>query len=279
VAALLRVHHGWTAALKGLPSGVGSSQDSDLWHGLSLLGFYVAPLALLGANFGYRSSVRKHVVVAALMGIALPLFGTLLLVGVAIAATYRAGFYRPSLSPNILLALWGGAADSAVPGPMLLAVITMFGAIRFGAMALADSLSVHALGRWLRWASFVPIVGVTVWASFNQYAPSLMTALAVSAGCLAVAGAVLTADAVIGKRPAEKMRKIDWVGVAALLAGFAVSLYMSHCVAWAPPDPWWHPWLLPSYGVAFLVCLCGRVWVLLWGGRAARKPPNEIMSS
>ena len=177
IAALLRVHQGWPAALKGFPSPVVSSPVSDVCQGLSLLTFYVAPLALLSANFGRRTTARKQVAITALMGIALPLFGTLLFVGVIVVATFHSQFYRPSLNPNIVMALWGDVADSALPGPMMLAAITMFGAVRFGARALADSISVRAVPSRLRWVVFPPITGAMVCVSLNPYAPSLSTAL------------------------------------------------------------------------------------------------------
>jgi hypothetical protein len=258
VAALIRVHQGWPAALKGFPSSA-SSPASDLWHGLSLLGFYVAPLALLAANFGCRSAARKQVGMTALMGIAVPLFGTLLFVGVIAIATFHSQCYRPSLNPNVAMALWGGDAGSAVAGPMMLAAITMFGAVRFGTRALAYAVPIRAPGSRLGWVLLVPIIGATVWASLNQDDPRISAVLEGLVGSLAVAGAVLTADVVIGKRLPQNVRKVDWVGVTALLAGLAAPFHMPHAMFNAAADSWWHPWLLPSYGAGFLVCLLGRV--------------------
>jgi hypothetical protein len=132
VAALLRVHQGWPAVLEMVPISSERSVVSDLWHGLSLLSFYVAPLAFLAADFGYRIPGRKQVVKTALMGISLPLAGTLLFVGVISVATLHSRFYTPSLNPNIAMALWGHGAGSSLPGVMMLATITMFSAVRFG---------------------------------------------------------------------------------------------------------------------------------------------------
>jgi hypothetical protein len=110
----------------------------------------------------------------------------------------------------------------------------------------------------MRWVVFPPIIGAIVWASLHHFTDSLSAAFEVLVGCLAVAGAVLTADAVIGRRPTEKAPKIDWVGVAALLIGLAAPMYMSYRMVEVADAWWWHPWLLPSYGAAFLVCLVGR---------------------
>jgi len=46
--------------------------------------------------------------------------------------------------------------------------------------------------------------------------------------------------------------------VIALLAGLATPLYVPGWIVGADDNQWWHAWLLPSYGVGFLVCLLGR---------------------
>jgi hypothetical protein len=250
VAALLRVHQGWPAALKPAPISV----VWDLWHGLSLLSFYVAPLALLAADGGYRSDGKKQIVRTALMGIALPLAGTLLFVGVINAATLHSRFYTPSLNPNVAMALWGRAARSSLPGVMMLATITIFGAVRFGARALAECVSIASYGTLVRWALLLFLVGAIALVSVQQDSQRLSAVLEVSATCLAVAGAVLSADVLTGRRRVERGQRIDWIGVIALLAGLATPLFMPLLIGWTP-ESWWHPWLLPSWGMGFLVCL------------------------
>ena len=124
VAASIRVRQGLPAALRGYPNASVHSELMDFWHGLSLLAFYVAPLAFLAANFGHRSHRRKSVAMIALVGIAAPLAGTLLSVGVINVALIAAGFYQPSLQPSVTMALWGHVARSALPGRTLVAAIT-----------------------------------------------------------------------------------------------------------------------------------------------------------
>jgi hypothetical protein len=136
IAAFLRVHKGFTIPEGFLVSGE-FSPVMKLWHGVSLMSFYVAPLALLAANYGHRSDGRKSIAKFALMGVALPLFGTLLFIEIVCV---------PSGLPNISTALFGGDAGSALPGPMMLAAMTTFGAVRFGARAFADSISIRPLG-------------------------------------------------------------------------------------------------------------------------------------
>jgi hypothetical protein len=54
------------------------------------------------------------------------------------------------------------------------------------------------------------------------------------------------------------VRRFDWIGVTALIAGLATPLYIPNWIVGADDNPWWHPWLLPSYAIGFLVCLLGR---------------------
>jgi hypothetical protein len=259
VAALLRVHEGWSATLNGFHLSDERSAILELWRGLSLLAFYVAPLAFLASGFGYRSHGRRPVVKIALMGIALPLFGVLFLIGVINVATCASPFYQPTLNPDVAMALWGKAARSAVPGGMMVAVITIFGAIRFGARALADSLAIPALWIRFRWAVLGCLIGPIVWLFLRHYYLDLSMVFDTSVRCLAIAGAVLTADFMTGSWQAGRVRKVDGIGLAAMLAGLATPLFVPHWAVGASADQWWHPWLLPSYAVGLLVCLCGRV--------------------
>jgi peptidoglycan/LPS O-acetylase OafA/YrhL len=140
---------------------------------------------------------------------------------------------------------------------MMFAAMTTFGAVRFGARAIADSISIRQLGNRPKWVLLGFAIAAIVWCSLHQDAPSLQTAFEISASCLAVAGAVITADFLTRRWRVERARRIDWVGALALLAGLAPPV----CVpGWrvGPNNTWWHPWLLPSYGVGFLVCPSGR---------------------
>jgi hypothetical protein len=82
------------------------------------------------------------------MGVALPLFVTLLLVGAIGAATHASPFYQPSLEPTVAMALWSRAAGSALPGRRMIAAITVFGVARFGLKALAEAAGIpYASGK------------------------------------------------------------------------------------------------------------------------------------
>ena len=248
VAALIRVHEGWPAVLDGFRISGERSWISEVWRGLSELTFYVAPLALLAANFGQRSPRRKQVAMTGLMGIALPLFGTLLIVDFIGAATHASRFYQPSLSPSVAMALWGHAAGSGLPGRMMVAAITIFGAVRFGVRALAETASIRTPATRRGWVLLGCFVGAIAWAAVHPDTPTFTTAFDFSARCLAVTGAVLTVDFMVGRQRVERLRRIDWVGSIALLAGLATPM----CVPHESME------LLPSYLVGFLVCLCGR---------------------
>jgi hypothetical protein len=168
------------------------------------------------------------------------------------------------------MALWGGAARSGLPGRMLIVAITAFGAARFGARALTISVTAGCFGRRTAKAVFVCLIGTIAWCSLQQHVPALWALFDVSATALVVLAGILTADSVSGWRRVDQVRTINWLGTVALAAGSATAFCMP---PWAlAGDAWWHPWLLPSYGVGFLACLLGRTTQRIWLNTAATRP-------
>ena len=82
-----------------------------MWDALSELAWYSAPLAVFAADFGHRCRARKQAAMIGLMGVALPLFGALLMMGVIGAAVRASTFYQPSVAPNVGMALWSQVAS------------------------------------------------------------------------------------------------------------------------------------------------------------------------
>jgi hypothetical protein len=249
LAALIRARRGLPDAFNGFPNNTAYSVPLDAWHGLSELMLYAGPLIFLASVFGHRMRTRRDAARMAAMGVALPLFGTVLLVRVISFATYGAGFYRPSLVPNVAMALWSGAAGSAMAPRMMLTSITIFGAVRFGAKVLAEAVGsrvvIAALGAMAVWWSVRPF----------DLAPAVFE---VAAKCLVVVAAVLTAEFASGQRR-DRARRVDWIGFGALVVGLAVGFGWRWPIDDSINANWWHPWLLPSYAVAFLTCLAGRL--------------------
>jgi len=217
---------------------------------------FMAGRERFAADLAFQIPKRRQVALTGLTGIALPLFVALFLSGVVGVATGASQFYQPSLNPTVAVALWSQAARSATPGGMLVAAITTFGAVRFGARALAACGSIVALGR-LRWLLLACLVAAIASLSLLPYATALSTVSRITATCLTVAGAVLTADFVSGGKRGRGVSRVDLVGVAALLAGLTTAFCLPERYLWGQ-DSWWLPWLLPSYAVGFLGCLMGR---------------------
>lgn len=261
IAALIRVREGLPAVLGGFRMAVGNDWLSQACGGLSEVATYLAPLALIAANFGYRSGGQRQIAITGLMGIALPLFVTLLIVGVVGASTYASSFYQPSLQPSISMALWSHAARSALPGRMMIAAVTAFGAIRFGGKALAEVARVRTPGgrrEWILFGCLVGIDSVIVVTFLRGNALVFTTALDWSARCLGVTSAVITVDFLSRKHRIQPTPKVDWIGLMALIAGLATPLYVPRGLIESTPT-WWYSWMLPSYLMAFLACLCGRM--------------------
>jgi hypothetical protein len=254
VAALVRVHEGLPTALQGFPPSDGSPAAVVALHGLSLLAFYVGPLVFLAADFGYRIEGRRGLAMAGGFGLVVPFFGTMLLVGIIGLATHASPYYRPSLEPTVAMALWSKAAGSALPGRMMIAAITMFGAGRFGAKALTNVVAIPALGRRPLRVLLTCLCGAIVWCSLHPFDAKLSIFFNTSAVFLMVTAAVLTGDLVNRRSRPDKLCRIDWIASSALATGLATFFLVRFCVS----DAWWEPGLLPSYMVAFATCVAGR---------------------
>ena len=259
IAALIRVHEGWPALLGPFRADEDRGWLWYVWAEFSMLAFYVAPLALLAADLGRRSRGRRQVAILGLVGLALPLFATLFLVGVIGTATHASPYYQPSLEPTVAMALWSKAARSALPGRILVAAVTIFGAVRFGGRSLVEATPIRTAGYARRWILLACFSGAIAWCSLHVFAPAFFSALDWSARCLAVTGAVITVDFLTGKRRTEQARKVDWVGLIALVTGLATPLYVPHGPMELTRFPWWYPWVLPSFVMAFLMCLVCRL--------------------
>jgi FtsH-binding integral membrane protein len=255
IAALLRVRHGWPMVWNGLPGTERQPLTASLWQGVSLLAYDLAPLSLFAAGLGSRVRERRYIVATAFTGIVLPLFGVLLLMGIINVAIFSSGFYQPSLNPNVGMALFSGAARSAVPGRLAIAAITTFGAARFGVRSLTDVIAFRSFGKKITWALLAGLGLVILWCSMHPYDTFLAAAFETSALVLTVAGAVLCADLITGRTQMARSRTFDWIGATALGVGALTSVCGAFFVAIA--NPYWHPWLLPSFGMVFLVALAG----------------------
>ena len=254
IAAFIRVRDGWPAVLAAYPTtGYGEPAVQRLWHDLSQLAFYAAPLLLLAAGSAARSAGRKQVALSGLTGSALPIFAAMTLSAVVGAATGGRG---EGLPPTIAVALFSAVANSAVSSRMFIFAITTFGAARFGVRALWDAASVRPFGR-SKWVLMGCFVAAITWLSLHPDAAEQEGIPEISATCLVVAGAVVTADFVSGRPRFERVCKVDWVAVAAFMAGMVVPLSLPSRYGWGA-EGWWFPWVMPSYAVGFLVCVCGR---------------------
>ena len=255
IAALLRVQDGW--------------QPKD-WHldtvdwrqvrfGFSEVFQYAAPLALLAANFGSRSSSRKDIWLAGLSGMALPLTIAITISGWIAMITHASSLYLPSLAPTIFMALLSDVASSAAPARMIVAMVTVFGAMRFGARWATTAAGISDAPTPRGWVIAACLVATTTWCSFRAWDEMPASVLDWSGRCLGITGGVITAGFLAGRRALPEQRRIDWVGCGSLIAGLCTPLYVKHGPLMYAPDPWWCPWLLPSYVVAFSVCVCGRL--------------------
>ncbi|QOY84895.1 hypothetical protein [Paludibaculum fermentans] len=259
LAALIRVHDGWPAIPGGFPDYTGQSAGMVLWRGLSGIALYVAPLAFFAAGWSSRGAGRKQVMATAFVGLALPLFTALLLVGISNVAVHSSPYYRYGGNPSIALALWGGAAQSAVAGRMLLAGLTFFGLARFCIRALADSAAFFSRKRAAQWWMTATAIALLTGLSRYNFDQRLIHTRVATTYVLVAASAILTSDWVLKRPQAEGRHRLDWVSCAALVAGLAAPWYLPTVIVGTGQDAWGYQSLLPSYAMALLTCLLGRL--------------------
>lgn len=255
LAAMIRVRDGLPDGLHGLPI---SGQAGD-W-GVSAVLFYAAPVCFLAGGLAGRLGGRKQVALAAGAGVAAPLFIAVFMAGLTAAATAKSLFYQPSLNPNVVMALWSQTARSARPGGMLIAAVTLFGALRFGMRAMAETAAPEG-GRtpWVWLGAMALAVSGLAAQPGSEW---LDWALESCAACLVCAAAAVTCDWLVGGWRGGGRRAVDWAGLAALAVGLGAA------PGWvaATRGAWWeHGWVLPSYVATFLALWLGRSVERRWG--------------
>ena len=229
IAAALRVHEGWPEIFSTRPA-------STDFHTLEELALTIAPLGLLAA--AHTPKIRHF---------AFPLFASLFLVGLINLATHNSGFAGPKGLVNIANALWGGAAGSAVPGSMMIAIITTFGAARFSLRELANA----ACTKTIFALTLTAIAALTAWRTRETIVAFYELHSDLPATVLAITAAILTADA-LHNRPTPP-KQINWIATLALLTALAVAYAVANTNA--IPN---QSWLLPSYITAFAITIAGR---------------------
>ena len=257
IAALIRVRSGWFAIPMGFESHSQYSLFEDAWRSFSDISFYVAPLALLAAIFGARLANRKAVAMTALMGIATPLAATLFVVTILSVATYASGFYRPGSFQNIFVSLASGTTHVREKAILLIFSVTILGVLRFSVAALKEVATVRWIPPRFSWIPFGCLVSAIVWYSVHSDWEVMARVAERSTEILAAFAAILTVDALM-RRKFHQPQAFDWAGTLSLICGVGVPAFIRFWRSGTAEDSWGHPWLLPSYGISFVVCLVAR---------------------
>ena len=273
MAALIRVHEGWSSVL-----GFWSRQPDRPWFWATWRSFtelvaFAAPLGLLASEFASRLRGPEQVRRILVAGVAIPVFVVLLLVGIIDTATYSSSFYQPSLNANVFMALWSKAASSALLPRMLIVTISAFGIARFGVMLLPSIAQLRAKSRWRVPALVAATVAIS-WSAVHPYSAKLDAMFEPLGRSLGVTSAIITADFLTRRRSAD-LSRFNRVGCTAFLIGIALPWYVPHVPMELSPNPWWYPWLLPSYVVAFVGCIVGRFLEQTMTWRKSKAPMDD----
>lgn len=258
IAALIRVRSGWFAIPMGFAPHSQYSLIEDIWRSFSDISFYVAPLALLAAIFSARLASRKAVAMTALMGITAPLAATLLVMTILSVATYASGLYRQGSFWNILVSLTSGTTRAREKAILLIFAVTILGLLRFSVAALKEVATVRWIAPRYAWIPFGCLISAIVWYSVHPDWEVIASVAERSTEILAAVAAMLTVDALL-RRQFHQPELFDWAGTLSLICGIGIPAFIRFWWPVTAEDSWGHPWLLPSYGISFVVCLCTRL--------------------
>jgi hypothetical protein len=256
IAAAIRVRGYLPWAWSDLGVVKASHGDYTLWLRVAEPLMFIGPLAFLAADFGRRSGTRKNVVLMGAYGIAIPMAATLF----AVSLIQRAAYYRRSDLgglASIMVALWDSDSKRYVGWWMMLALITLFGLARFCAGTAEQSLLSIITDRKIRLTALA-IVAAAAAVLGAKASTVLLGWSAPSARIASPITAILSADYLVkGPRP-DTPRRLDWLALIALVAGWIASVQLS---SWAGEGYESHlaASILTPYLVSFVVFLTGRL--------------------
>jgi hypothetical protein len=257
IAALIRVRSGLFVVPPGFASHSQYSLAEDTWRSFSDISFYVAPLAVLGAIFSARLASRKAVGMTALMGIATPMAATLLVVAILNFATYASGFYQPSGISNTFASLTSGTTRAREKVILLIFAVTILGLLRFSVAALKEVAKVHGTPPRFSWIPFGCLMSAIIWYSVHSDWEAMVRVAERSTEILVAVAAILTVGTLM-RRKFHQPQAFDWAATLSLICGIGVPAFIRFWRSGTVEDSWGHPWLLPSYGISFMVCLVAR---------------------
>lgn len=226
IACAIRVHN--------TPAYLTGPIESVEW-GLNNLALAVAPMAFLAANLATTFQTRGQIISTAALGLALPLWVSVFLVGLINMATLYSRYYQPSGGPRLTMAVLSGVSSLAIPSLMLILTVTLFGPIRLGIHLLRTTLPPAAA-----WIGLLAIFATTSRVTLAPVFFLWDLLPDIPATILATTAAVVTAGLILPP-------KTPTVPIFALLAGTIAGLHNIN-----------NPEILPAYATAFTITLAGR---------------------
>jgi hypothetical protein len=265
IAALIRVRGNLPESWAAFTSTASLAVNPT--HALDKMGYlllYSAPLVFLAAVFAHRSQSPRCAVQIGIWGAAVPFVAAVFLSGFVDRAAHLMYRNFGNINPY-WAALLGGDARAYYPAKKALILITLFGVVRFAAWAIAEALPLPREKKWARRA-ILGCVATGIGVACGSLTLDLIAAKG-AAACVVVAGAaVLSADYLTGRWRRPGAKTVDWVGLSAWLAGAGILHYRAWTFVFTGiylgPDQevWWHSWwILPTYGISFVVCMAGRL--------------------
>jgi hypothetical protein len=158
--------------------------------------------------------------------------------------------YAPSGFSSIFASLASGTTRERGKVILWIFDVTILGVLRFSVAALKEVATVRWIPPRFSWIPFGCTVSAILWYSVHP-----VPIAELSTDILAAVAAILTVDALL-RRKFHQPQLFDLAATVSLICGIGIPAFIRF---WRPAEDWWgHPWLLPSYGISFAVCLFAR---------------------
>jgi hypothetical protein len=236
--------------------GLAISDANHVWLHIAAPLVVIGPMALLAADFGYRTHTRKDVVLIGTFGLALPM-GLILFLTSLIQRAASHWYPYSGYPANMNVALWGADSEHYRPQWVALALVTLFGFARFFVFMLRATVAplVPKRKSWLVVLGAVVLAGATLSVIADQ-TPILTRNLELAARLAACIAAILSADYLVGRWIIRRTRTVDWPALLFVIVG---------CTAGGPMSFWQVDYeahivgsILLTYAASFVSCLVGR---------------------
>jgi len=173
------------------------------------------------------------------------------------------------------MALVSGVSRTGEKAILLILALSILGLLRFSVAALKEIAKVPWVPPRVAWFLFAGLIGASVWFSAHPDRRWIDPVFERTTEILTAVAAILTVDALLCRK-LHPPRAFDWPATLSLACAIGIPMSIRF---WEPQieDQYRHPWLLPSYTIAFGAHMLARgVERVALTTTTPRRKPGEL---